>query len=136
MQQLGIGAPSPLVDMGSAPVEEAALVLMEVSAGGSPAGGAGGWGASESLSSSSSSASSTRVSAAAPDGHDAASMPFLCDMKSACEAFAVTSVLMHRPPKQWYISVCTWQAACQEALRKVHLMPAFAAVMCGDAQYP
>ena len=67
-------------------MEEAALVLMEASGTGPPAGGAGSWAASESSSSSSSSTSSTRVSAAAPDGHEAASMPFLCGSHSACEA--------------------------------------------------
>ena len=53
---------------------------MLASSGKSPGAGAGSRGASVSSSSSSSSTSwtsSTRVSAAAPEGHEAASMPFL-----------------------------------------------------------
>ena len=51
-------------------------MLMDSSGGGSP-GGAGSGGAPESSSSSSSTASFARAFAAAPDGHEAASMPSL-----------------------------------------------------------
>ena len=72
--------PGPLADIGRAPAEEPVLVLMEASGAsseGAPGASGGGAGGIASSSSSASSASSTRVSAAAPEGHDAASMAFL-----------------------------------------------------------
>ena len=72
--------PGPLADIGRAPAEEPALVLIEasgVSSVGAPGAISGGGGGIASSSSSTSSTSSTRVSAAAPEGHDAASITFL-----------------------------------------------------------
>ena len=77
-----------------------------VSSVGAPGGISGGGGGGASSASSKSSTSSTRVSAAAPEGHDAASMAFLGWTQACLSALPERQQAQLRAVRRYLCSVC------------------------------